>query len=124
MNKTTVSCRVSVRTQGARWARQRLVLITASIASASVMGSARADELFRDEFDDGVIPPRYTVFGGATMVETNGRLVVTMPSPESGIQIDTADFPTQACFVLRYSIPHHGSPRVTSSQASITHRSH
>jgi hypothetical protein len=57
-----------------------------------------------DTFDDGVIHQRYKCFGGATMVETDGQLVVTLPSAGAGLFIDTSDLPGQACNVINFDI--------------------
>ncbi len=87
--------------------RLPLVACSLSIITATIVtqpARSFADTLFMDDFDDGVIDPRYTPIGSATLTEFDGQMRVATISPEDGIRIDLSDFPSVACHVIDFSL--------------------
>lgn len=79
--------------------------VAAAVFLAGVVwsGQLAATELVRDDFEDGIVDPTlFTPIGGATLVETGGKLFVTVRDQDQGIRI--AAPPGAMSFVITQEI--------------------
>lgn len=70
---------------------------------AMFVGTVNAD--FIDDFSDGIVAPRYTALGDATVTEAGGVMSINMPGTGDGVSIFLADVASDAnCFTGEYFV--------------------
>lgn len=76
----------------------------AIVAMLVVCTHVHADILFQDDFDDGIVDPRYTAIGGASILESAGSMFLEMFDTGDGLNIFLEDVATEdyKCFFFDY----------------------
>jgi hypothetical protein len=87
-----------MKTRFAYFALMTLILL------GSTTRAVRAEIVFLDTFDDGVVASRYTTLGGGTISEASGVMTVNMLDAGDGVRIDLSDIGTEfRCLIFDYN---------------------